>query len=128
VWFLTIPSSRNGTPEFCFSQYSNCHGDGVQLYSLRFARVDERGNPVETVWSVQNSQDRPADYTIKRVAYGDVPAGWTEAHPASSLRDNSYYSVNGVFYFSKISKDQFRVYSREQFFDQIVQRSQAPQQ
>jgi hypothetical protein len=119
-WYLSIERSVDGAPEFCFSRNKDCQGDGVQFNALQVARVDDTGNPVEVMWSLQGRSNTPAEYVLKRVVYGKVPVGWNQVREPSPLHDNVYYTVSGEFYFLKTVDGQYLVYSREQFFDRVV--------
>lgn len=111
-------------PIFCFSSGAKCDEKGDEVHSIYVDEVDRKGNSVGMVWLLHGASDIQADYIIKRVEYGKVPHGWKEKEPSQPIKSNTYYSVNGEFFFMRDGKEQYHVETRKEFFDK-VQRAMA---
>lgn len=114
-WFLSV-SVDGQAVVLCVSRVPACGGDGAQLESLELAEVSPDGERGRVMWSLQARPRKPTDGILKRVVYGQTPAGWTERSPALPLTKGVYYVVNDLHYFRFADSGPIEVIEREQFF------------
>jgi hypothetical protein len=112
VWHLTVQSVANGQPRFCISRRSDCRGEGVQLKVVIVSEVDSTGAIRARMWSIQPSGDHSD--RLEHLTYGIAPQGWVEDSPAAPLQGDTFYSINGQFFF-RLSGRQAHVYSLSEF-------------
>jgi hypothetical protein len=103
---------QTASPSFCVSRHSDCRGEGVQLKVLIVSEVDSTGAIRARMCSIQPSGDHSG--RLEHLTYGVAPQGWVEESPASPLKGDTFYSINGQFFF-RLSGQQARVYSLSEF-------------
>jgi hypothetical protein len=115
-WHVAIAGFDGDNPEFCVSRSAECTGSGVQLTLMDIDEVDDHGNRLSVAGSIQAHSNEQQDYIIRRVVYGAVPKGWLQYQQPAPLHEESYYSINGEFYFRAVGRRIPHVYTREEFF------------
>ena len=78
--------------------------------------VDAHGNKLSVAWAIQGHSQSPKDFILNRLVYGRLPTGWAEANSAIALREKTYYSINGEFYFVLLGQGRSRVFARKEFY------------
>ena len=95
-----------------------CDGRGIQLNTgITIYKVDSAGNHLDTVWEMEAGYGDIHANVVSVLAYGQVPTGWTVTVPAKPILPNTYYRFDDRAYFVGSASGDYKVISREDFWD-----------
>lgn len=121
-WDLMIVGDKVGNAVFCFSLLlGQCTDRGDQFNTgIRIDQVDPKGDKIQSMWSINCLPGNPDNCILKRLEYGLLPQGWEEQQPAEPLSNNTYYSVNDYYYFSRDDAGEYSVMKQGKFYKSVV--------
>lgn len=123
-----IPASHSSylcAPDYNFSIHGNPpvlsfsmnNRFTLPFHGIHISEMDSRNRYVKTVWSIQRKYDQKSNPKTLQLQYGNKIAGWIETKPPLPLKTNTFYNINGRYYFKRLAKDKYLVLTAEQYVD-----------